>query len=151
MKPIELLEELDLICWETLLFGFQRGWVAKNDVENFAARVIGCNIDGDSDVIAELSCARYLTDKEILELLSDLVPMSNLAEGVVVDRWKLAMLGALDEGDLSQDAILDALQEVYVELGYPEDMSLCSIYSQDAVDPIVAMKNLIRYLRHKLT
>ena len=38
---------------------------------------------------------------------------------------------------------VDSLQELYAQFDYRDDMSSCSVYSNDGVDPVEAMKNLV--------
>lgn len=147
MKPIQALKRLDLVCWPTLLIGLQRGWAIKSDVSDYAKRLLSANLDGGVENISELTGADSLDDSVVKELLLQLVDSTESPEAI--EKWRLSALIALRESSLSQEEKLENLQELYAEFDYPEDMTSCSIYSQDSVDPLVAMSGVISALNKK--
>lgn len=149
MKPIEALKNLNLVCWPALLVGLQRGLATKSDVAEYAINLLSEDLDNGNDNISALAFADSLDDTEIKELL--LLVDEDIDPHEVIERWRLATLIALSESALSEEEKLDKLQELYAEFDYPEDMASCSIYSQNAIDPLAAMADVISALKLKFT
>ncbi len=146
MKPITELKELDLLCWSTLLVGQQKGWVTKADIGDYATKLLSDGLDNDDGNIAVLAGADSYDDSEVKELMLQVVNGS-YSEVDALEKWRLATLLALSKSSLSEEEKIDKLQEIYSEFDYPEDMSSCSIYSQDSVDPLIAMSDVILSLK----
>ncbi|MDO6583866.1 DUF2247 family protein [Photobacterium sp. 2_MG-2023] len=149
MKPMEVLKELNLVCWSTLLVGLQRGWAKKSDIAAYATSLLSADLDNGDENIAVLAGADSLDDSEIKCLLLQVGGSTDAPE--VIEKWRLATLTALSGSVLSEEEKIDKLQELYAEFEYPEDMASCSIYSQDSVDPLVAMSEVISSLKKKFT
>lgn len=149
MKPIEQLKELNLVCWSSLLVGLQRGWAAKSDVAAYAISLLSADLDNGNENIAVLAGADSLDDMEVKDLLLQIDGSTEAPEAF--EKWRLATLITLSDSVLSEEEKIDKLQELYAEFDYPEDMASCSIYSQDAVDPLVALSEVISALRKKFT
>jgi hypothetical protein len=147
MKPIDELKELALICWSTLLVGLQKGWVTKSDIADYATKLLSKGIDNNED-IAVLANADFYDDLEVKELMLRITNEPNF-EAAAVEKWRLAILLALNKSILPEEEKIDKLQELYAEFDYPEDMFSCSIYSQDTVDPLAAMVDVISSLKKK--
>lgn len=148
MKPIEVLKQLNLINWAVLFTGFQRGWIIKSDISNYSVSLLSDSLDDGDENIAVLASADSFDDSEVKELLLKI--SDQYSEPEIIERWKLAMLITLNESGLSEEEKIDRLQELYAEYDYPEDMSSCSIYSQDSVPPLKAMSDVILSLKGKL-
>ena len=146
MKPITELKELDLLCWSTLSVGQKRGWVTKTDIGDYAAKLLSDGLDNDNEKIAVLAGANSYDEPEVKELMLQLVNDS-YTEVEALEKWRLATLLSLSKSSLSEEEKIDKLQEIYSEFDYPEDMSSCSIYSQDSVDPLIAMSDVILSLK----
>ncbi len=147
MTAVNELRGLGLISWSTLLVGQQKGWASKSDIADYAASLLACgnleNIDA-----AVLASANTLDDSEVIDLLQRMI-RSHTPEKEVLDKWRLAILISLNNSDLPEDEKIERLQELYAEFDYPEDMKSCSIYFQDTVDPLSAMRNVISHLKLK--
>lgn len=147
MSPKKKLADLGLLCWATIHLGLIKGWLSREDVADYAIDLlVHGNDDEDTAIIAG---AELLEDNELLELISKKV--AQVDNDTVFDKWRLAHLVDIAESDKDEQSKVDNLQEVYANFGYPEDMISCSIYSQDEVDPLVAMMNVIEKLRGRLT
>lgn len=149
MKPMEALKELNLVCWSTLFVGQQMGWVTKLDIEDYAMSLLSADLDNGDKNIAVLAGADSLDDSEVTDLL--LQVGGEMESPEAIEKWRLAALTALSESVLSEEEKLDKLQELYAEFDYPEDMTSCSIYSQDSVGPLAAMSEVILALKKKFT
>jgi hypothetical protein len=148
MKPIELLINTNLLSWNTLFHGWMNGWVARIDIIRFAITLLVEKKDNDNEVIALIASGDSLSDDDLLELVSS--QMITADESVEIDKWRLAFLLCIAESDASEQEQIDELQDVYSEFGYPEDMSSCSIYAQDGVDPLEAMKKVVKELKEAI-
>ena len=147
MSPIKVLINLGLLCWPTILLGFGKGWVSRKDAIDYAVDLlIKGNDDEDVSIIA---AGETLGDDELLNLISHQVEQSDSTNDL--DKWRLAHLISIAESNDDEQTKLDRLQEVYADFNYPEDMASCSIYSQDATDPLLAMIQVVEELRSKLT
>lgn len=147
MPPIRILENLGLLSWSTILLGLRNGWVSRRDLVDYAVELL-VNGDEDEDV-AIIAGGGSMGDDELFDLISNKAGQSdNTAD---LDRWRLAHLLQIAESDDDEQTKLDRLQEVYADFGYPEDMASCSIYSQDDIDPLVAMIQVVEKLMRKLT
>lgn len=149
MKPVEALKELNLVCWPSLFVGLQRGWAAKSDIADYAVNLLSTDLDNGNENIAILAGADSLDDSEVNDLLLQVGEEMEPPEAI--EKWRLATLTALSESALSEEEKIDKLQELYAEFDYPEDMASCSIYSQDTVDPLAAMSEVISALKKKFT
>lgn len=149
MKPIEVLKELDLVCWSALFVGLQKGWATKSDIADYATSLLSADLDNGDENIAVLAGSDSLDDSEVKGLLLQVGGSTEDPEAI--EKWRLATLIALSESVLRKENKIDKLQELYAEFDYPEDMSSCSIYSQDSVDPLAAMSGVISALKQKFT
>ena len=149
MRPIIELKKLNLISWPVLLCGFRKGWVTKSDIADYATQHLANYPDQDDHSIILLASANFWDNAEVNELL--LQAINNPAwHQEALNKWKLAKLLALSNSKLSNQEKIDKLQEVYAELDYPKEMVSCSIYSQDAIDPLVAMDQVISLLKKEV-
>jgi len=147
MSPVKILINLGLLCWSTILLGLDKGWVSRKDVIEYAVDLLVKGNEDENVVI--IAGGEPLGDDELLDLISNLVEQSdNTGE---LDKWRLAHLISIAESNEGEQSKLDRLQEVYANFDYPEDMASCSVYSQDEIDPLVAMMQVVEELRNKLT
>lgn len=147
MSPIKILINLGLLRWSTILLGLKKGWVTRKDAINYAVDLL-VNGNDDEDV-AIIAGGESLEDDDLLNLISNQVEQTDNTTDL--DKWRLAHLLCIAESDEDEQSKLDRLQEVYANFEYPEDMASCSIYSQDEIDPLVAMMQVIEESRSKLT
>ncbi|MDH0650158.1 DUF2247 family protein [Pseudomonas sp. GD03858] len=145
MSPFGVLIGLGLACWSTIFLGFRKRWIGREDVFEFAMNQLlnGC----ESERVAIIAGGEYLSDEELLEIISKQMEMTNcVAE---MDKWRLAFLLCIDASNGSDEDKINRLQEVYADFDYPEDMASCSIYCQDGVGPLVAMSRVVERLRKR--
>lgn len=146
MSPFKILSELRLACWSTISLGFRKGWVRRSDIFDYA---IGQLMSGDAgQEVAQIAGGEYFSDEELLELIEDKQQGQNAVSDL--DKWRLAFLLSIEWSGDSEEDKLCRLQEVYADFDYPEDMALCSIYSQGEVSPIVAMSWVVKKLQDEL-
>lgn len=138
---------LGLLCWSTILLGLGKGGVSRKDVIDYAVDVL-VNGNDDEDV-AIIATGETLGDDELLNLITNQVEQSDGTNDL--DKWRLAHLIGIAELNEDEQTKLNRLQEVYANFNYPEDMASCSIYSQDEIDPLVAMMQVLEELKSKLT
>ncbi|WP_330924938.1 DUF2247 family protein [Candidatus Sororendozoicomonas aggregata] len=146
MTPIEILRKLDLLCWSVIFFGFRKGWVSRKDLSGYALYLL--NNGSNDEGVALIASAENLEDEELLSLISSQI--ETVDDALDIEKWRLANLIQISELNANEQMKVNRLQEVYANFGYPEDMASCSIYSQDKVDPLVAMMEVIAQLRVKL-
>lgn len=147
MSPINVLINLGLLGWSTILLGLKKGWIRRKDVIDYAVDLL-VNGNNDEDV-AIIACGESLGDDELLNLISNHAERGDNPDDF--DKWRLAHLISIVESDEGEQTKLDRLQEVYANFDYPEDMASCSIYSQDEIDPLVAMEKVVEELKRRLT
>lgn len=146
MLPIEIMINLGLLCWSTILLGLKKGWVSRKDVIDYA---VGLLVDGNEDEgVVTIAAGESLEDDELFNIVSNQVAQTDNAADL--DKWRLAHLLYIAESDDDEQIKLDRLQEVYANFDYPEDMASCSIYSQDEIDPFMAMTEVVDKLRSRL-
>jgi hypothetical protein len=147
MTPIRVLINLGLLCWPTVFVGFSKGWLSRKDVIDYAVDLL---VDGNDDEgVVIIASGESLEDSELLDLISSQIKQADNA--VDVDKWRLGYFINIAESDESEQTKLDNLQEVYANFDYPENMASCSIYSQDEIDPLVSMMEVIKKLKIRLT
>lgn len=145
MSPLKVLIDLGLMCWPVVFLGFRKGWVRRKDVFEYAVSLlVGGNKNEDVAVIAG---GEYLGDDELLTLVSKQIERSDYAFDL--DKWRLAFLLCIDGSDDCEQDKINRLQKVYADFDYPEDMASCSVYSQDDVCPLVAMRQVVKELQEK--
>ena len=114
--------------------------------------------------LATLVDARRLPAAEIDDLLGGLAASEAEAVEVAHRRWLLAHLVNLTRLGLDPDARLDALEAIYAEFGFPDELRDASRYTTSgpetisrlgigdrATDPLDALPRAIASLRHELT
>ncbi len=147
-----ILKEYKLLDWPTLLIGWKNGFATRRDIIDYAVHQIS-NHRNEKSVIYLASCEAEDDDevKKYIEQLIDRqkIPFPDI-EAICLDRWRFAKLIALDHAELSDEEKIEELQNIYVQFEYPDDMSDCSIYSQNGLDPFLAMKNTISSLKQNL-
>lgn len=147
MSPIKILISLGLLRWSTILLGMGKGWLTRKDIIDYAVDLL---VNGnDDDGVAIIAAGENLADSELLNLISNQVEHSDTDNEL--DKWRLAHLISIAESKEDEQTKLDRLQEVYANFDYPEDMSSCSIYSQDDIDPLEIMVRVVEELRNKFT
>lgn len=146
MSLITILINSGLLCWSTILLGLRKGWINRKDVIDYAVDLL---VKGDEDEsVAVIAGGECLSDDELFKLISNQVEQpDNIAD---IEKWRLAHLLKIAESDDDEQKKIDRLQEVYSNFDYPEDMASCSIYSQDKIDPLVAMMQVVEALKRKL-
>ena len=149
MSPFKMLIGLGLMCWSTIVFGFRRGGVKRNDIFDYAVTQLVNGVHADSEDVAIIACGEYLSDDELLGLISKQIESTDDVSDS--DKWRLAFLSWIEaSGDSDEDKI-NRLQEVYADFDYPEDMTSCSVYSQDGIPPLLAMSQVVEVLRERFS
>lgn len=145
MSLMKILADLRLLRWSTIHLGVRKGWVSKKEVADYAVEKL---VTGNDDQnIVMLAGGECLETNELLGIIANLSDNPN--DSIDLDKWRLAHLVDIAESDGDEEIKLDRLQEIYADFGYPEDMVSCSIYSQDEIDPFVAMMRVIKELKSK--
>jgi hypothetical protein len=123
--------------------GFRKHWIKREDIFEYAMNQLlaGC----ESERVAIIAGGEYLSDEELLGIISKQMEMTNCVADT--DKWRLAFLLGLEASDDSDENRINRLQEIYADFDYPEDMASCSIYSQDGLDPLVAMSQVVKRLK----
>jgi len=145
MTPIEILKKLGLLNWSNIYIGIKKGWATKKDAIEYAVGLlqVGCDDDG----IGLIAGGEQLEDDELIELISQSATKKN--DAAELDKWRMAYLISVVESGNDLQSQLDKLQEVYANFNYPEDMAACSIYSQSSTQPLIAMEQVVKELKHK--
>lgn len=146
MSPISVLVQLGLANWPTIYYGFKKGWLEREDIFEYAMSQIP--VDRDSQHAVTVAGSEYLSDEELLKAVSDGVGIVDCA--AEMDKWRLGFLLCVDLADASPECKVAMLQKIYADFEYPEDMASCSIYHQDGIGPLVAMRQLIERLKQRL-
>lgn len=133
---VDLLRDLGLLNWPTLLVGWKRRQVSRADLIDFAVAWLLKHPDEEDSRIVEMASGEQLDDAELTVLLSDYVETVSRAceEGEYsahLDRWRLAEVWILASGELDVETKLDRLEQLYADYDYPEDMARCSRYYVD--------------------
>lgn len=145
MSPFKMLTGLGLMCWSTIFLGFGRGWVKRKDVFDYAITQLVSGGYADSEDVAIIAGGEYLSDDELCGLILKQIESTGGASDL--DKWRLAFLLCIEASDDSDEDKINRLQEVYADFDYPEDMISCSVYSQDNISPLVAMRQVVEVLR----
>lgn len=147
VKPIQILNLLDISDWPTLYFGLERGWILKSDIEEYAVNSLASCSPHKEGFLIELSEASTVNNDDIYKAVLALGKNGEIDKDSSLEKWILALLSELNASNESEDGKIERLQELYAELDYPEIMSSCSIYAADQVDPLLAMSAVISSLR----
>ncbi|MDR1163586.1 MAG: DUF2247 family protein [Candidatus Accumulibacter sp.] len=143
MSAFDVMKEINLLDWNTLLVGLERGWCEKKSLIDFSeivfARVSG-EIDGD---LLTMVLGESVSDDELIStglryLETCGQAMSQDKKNEAIEKWRFAHLSSLLQSENSDEEKIAVLQELYAEFGFPEDMASCSIYSRDQIDPLLA-------------
>jgi hypothetical protein len=144
MTALEALKRSGLLNWQVLLVGLENGWSQKTDLIQFAQDFIERSDKVDEDVAAialgESLSKEDLALQVVQYLKSRKENIPEVAQSDARDKWRFGFLIALLESDKSDEEKVAELQELYGQFGFPDDMSSCSIYSNDGVDPLKAAR-----------
>ena len=163
LRTIDIMKQCALLNWQTLMVGWNYGWVKKQDVIDYAVERLRMAPEEMNNSISLLAGAEDFDDEEVSRLLAGLSEPS-ADENCNMDKWRLAHLLELQQADLLPDKKLDLLEELYAVFGYPSEMRLCSRYgpSQEAINkgmaspsdleiaPLDAMREVIKTLKFRL-
>jgi hypothetical protein len=148
IRIYDQLKKLNLINWATLFVGFEKGLITKNDIADYAVYLLS-NKSNFEQKVALLADANNYDEYEIKNMILSQIDPKNIVKETEIEKLKLSALISLDELKLSEEKKCDKLQELYIVFDYPEDMSECSIYSNNKNSPLGAMRNLIMSLKKK--
>ena len=98
--------------------------------------------------VALIAGGEYLSDEELLGLIEKKQQGQDAVSDL--DKWRLAFFLCIGRSGDSEENKVCRLQEVYADFDYPEDMALCSVYSQGEVSPLVAMSWVVKKLQSQL-
>ncbi|MBV4495032.1 DUF2247 family protein [Pseudomonas sp. SWRI12] len=146
MSPFKILIGLGLMSWSTLVFGFRRGWVKREDIFDYAVNQLVSGSHASNENVAIIAGGEDLSDDELIGLISTLESTSRASD---VDKWRLGFLLWIEALDGSYEEKINFLQEAYADFDYPEDMSSCSLYSQDEIPPLLAMRDVVAALKER--
>lgn len=147
MSHHNALVKLGLMCWSTILLGYERGWIEREDIFNYAIAQLEGNDGAYDECVAIIAGGDYLSDEELCGLMFS--KMKGVSDCCDLDKWRLAFLLCIESLEASDEIKLIQLQEVYAEFNYPRDMISCSIYSQDNISPLVAMHQVVESLKRR--
>ncbi len=156
MLIFNVMQKFELVDWYTLLVGLKHGWCSKNNLINYGEKVIEQTADDVIDEnLAMIASGEALAVDELVRLVLQFLSchkkiMNQKIEANAVEKWRFAHLYCLLKSGESEQQKIDKLQEIYAEFGFPEDMSSCSIYSNDSIDPLIATENVVRTLLQQL-
>lgn len=143
MSAFKCLMDEKLIDPVAVAVGYRHGWMSREDVADyFHAMVCDDGFDG-CELFVSLSVASVWSDADFNGLISR-IPVGD--EVPVLEKWRLARLLEIDLCDLPEEGKLVALQDVYAEFDYPEDMRGCSIYAATDERPLDVMRSVISKL-----
>jgi hypothetical protein len=119
---------IGLLDWDTVAFGFERGWITQAEVGDFATRAVVDGADVPEPEVAQLAGALWLDSRDVGELLSRVAnPASD--PGKMTRRWALATLLVFRDSGLDEKTLQQALEDCYAEFGYLPEMRSLSRYS----------------------
>lgn len=157
MKSIEVMRDLRLLDWRSLLVGWRRGWVSRDDVFGHAVNQLLAEVPdpdlkiamlaaGDSenysnadleDLLVAIS-ARHGAPipATVLAQLSEWQPSGEIDNSVrrEFEQWRLAHLVSAAREARDREDLLNRLEKIWVGFGYPDDMRAVSRYPLDAQD-----------------
>jgi hypothetical protein len=131
MGPVpELLRELGLLDWSTVLVGYRRGLIDARDVSEVAVQAVIESVNEVGCELAALTSAGALSGPDVDDALVGLAGSEpTTSHDTAVRRWLLGRLVQLQRAELADDERLDVLQEVYAEFGFPEELRFVSRYN----------------------
>lgn len=158
MLVFDVMKKLKLLDWYTLLVGLERGWCKKENLISYGEECINQKADNeeiDNNLITIISEKSLSSDDLVAIVLKFLTaqkkPMQQDENFKAIEKWRLAHLYLLlQEENYSDQKKIDVLQELYAQFGFPDDMTACSIYSKDEIDPLTAAKNVVEKLSQQL-
>lgn len=153
MSYLKTIERLNLKSLDLLYFGFLRGWLEKDAIVDLAMSQI--DEQTAKTKLGQIALNNAYDEIEfktlVCEYLADIGKIFDAKmENIIREKWLLIFLEHLKAStNLDEKYRLNELQKIYAEFEYPEEMRSCSIYSDDNIDPIEAMEELIRNLKIK--
>jgi len=129
MTAAQVLVQRGLLDATTALRGWREDWLSGSQVSDWAVAALVADDGGvDPDLVA-LTSAERLPPADVQDLLEARAAAETTAEEVAHQRWMLAALLALRDEPLGDEERLDRLDELYADLGYPEELRYISRYN----------------------
>ncbi len=147
MNIIEQLKKLNFLSRSTIYIGFDLGFLTKEDIENYAVHLLLKS--NDNDDLALLADTSLIDNDEIKKIILNKYPKDSILVQVELEKLQLATLLSIKESKMSDEDKCAALQSIYIEFNYPDNMSECSIYSQSIISPLNALDKVISMLQTK--
>jgi len=126
-RASKILAEKGLLSWDTLVLGYQNGFATRNDVIEYAMAELEL-MDEPPMELALLAGGEGLDENEFIRLMQKLAGNRREMKDTLLDKWRLALLTALQRDERPIEDKIDALQEIYAAFDYPDDMEKCSVY-----------------------
>lgn len=122
-EDAQIIQDLGLLSWKTAEVGFRRGWIDAESIEDLAVRSLDQTATTDSD-LADLAVTKSLCRSEIEDLLAVVADRLDPAtdEETAVKRWLLGRLIGLRRRSSIDEDLLERVEEIRVEFGYPEEL-----------------------------
>ncbi len=168
MKLINIMKELNLLDWQSLLIGWNFGWVTRREVIDYAVTWLTEHPDEMDENVALIAGGESYPDNELREMVAKYLAHSsdfNFSSdtSLIMDKWRLAHLIKIAREDIDDEDKLDQLEAVYAVFNYPEDMVACSRYylnedertkgwavGDQSAGPLSAMNMVVERLKKKL-
>lgn len=154
MNALDVVKREGLLSWHTLIYGLSHKWCEKQHLVAYADdHLLNAVDDVDLDLL-QISSGLEMKDGDLIQIGLHFLeahgqPMSDEKKEESKEIWRFAKLRSLLEASISSEEKLTQLQELYAEFGFPDDMSSCSIYAGDAVDPLLAAQHVADRLAHR--
>ncbi|WNW12259.1 DUF2247 family protein [Pseudomonas sp. DTU_2021_1001937_2_SI_NGA_ILE_001] len=146
MTPLKFLTESNLARWPTILVGFKKNWVTRENIFDYAMSQLSS--DGEDEHTAVIAGGRHLSNDELIEEISKKI--TKYKEAIELDKWRLAFLIKIKESSDCEETKINNIQCVYADFNYPEDMSSCSIYAHNNIDPLLELNQVIENLKSRI-
>lgn len=151
MTAFEIMKRAELLDWHTLIVGLEQGWAEKTHVIKYAEECLRQTAgEIDSDLI-RIVTGEDISNDDLISICLRFIKahgkvLSQEKRGEAFAKWRFAHLSSLLESQDSDERKINALQELYSQFGFPEDMASCSIYSNEGTDPLDAAEVVVQQL-----
>jgi hypothetical protein len=144
----QLLENRGWMDWSVLDMGLDMGLVSFEDVIASAEEALRQPDIHNEELVTKLAGANASEHREIRELLQQLSEAED--DQNARERWRLAVLEAINELDLTDEQKLEQTWLAYAEFDYPEDMRDTSPYTNSDIPPLEALERVISHMSDRL-
>ena len=123
MYKINFDKNFNLISWDVIFWGIKNDILEAGKAIDYANKLIENEMVKDDSLIVKLFILEKIQKNEVLSCLNDIVSHDTLVENNSMKILRYIILDNIRESEQDNKVVLNAIENVYADFNYPEDMN----------------------------